>query len=213
MHSASTTSYLWRARSRAAAVVLCAIALYACVSAGKTDSLSSPSTARSSEAPTDSGNLPRPISCETWVVGAQQLNQQMPDHIIRAIAEGKGLPSQFYSSKTVSADFCRPVNGVWTFPDSQQHFYNAETQALIQQKVSAGDRRTIQSIVHRTPAAGRIFIKWMYSRDGLIVFSMKPTNTGIWMSGGSPYVVLNKDEIVTPDGGEVGPPPPGTSIR
>ena len=199
--------------SRVAAVVLCAITLCVVVGAGKTDSLSSPSAARSSEALADSGNLPKPISCETWVVGAQQLNQQMPDDIIRGIAEGKGLPSQFYSSGTVPADFCRPVNGVWTFPDSQQHFYNADGLAIRQQKVLVGDRGTILSIVHRTPAADRIYIKWMYSRDGLIVFSMKPTNTGIWMSGGPPYVVLNKDEIVTPDVGEVGPPPPGTSVR
>lgn len=204
--------------ARATVVVwLFAIILQGCVGAGKPDS---PPSAGARVVPatktlihTARESLPRPISCEMWVVGAEQLNQQMPVDVIERIAEGKGLPAKFYTSGTVPENFCRPVQGVWTFPNSQQHFYDADDNAIRQQRVPPNDRKTILAIVHRTPPADRFYVKWMYARDGLIVFSMKPTNTGIWVAGGAPYVVLNKDEIVKPDGGEVGPPPPGTSVR
>jgi hypothetical protein len=51
----------------------------------------------------------------------------------------------------------------------------------------------------------------MYYQPGgtLIVFSMKPTYTGLYMTGGPPYRVLNNPNlIVIANGGEVGPPPP-----
>jgi hypothetical protein len=201
-------------------VALSVIALQSC--GGAHADATSPAPSESAPSPSgrpiqsSSESLPSPISCETWVVNTTtktQLNQQMPDDVIKRIAEGQGLPAKFYTSGKVPPNFCRPVSGVWTFPDSQQHFYNADDDALSRQKVASGDRAVILKIVSRIAVADRFYVKWMYSRDGLIVFSMKPANTGIWVAGGSPYVVLNKDEIVTPDGGEVWPPPPGISLH
>jgi len=189
-----------------AAIAVCGCSI-AAAAAASTPGDASPSSIQS---------LPHPVSCESWVVNTAtktQLFQQMPDDVIKRIAKGEGLPARFYTLGAVPANFCRPMNGIWTFPDSQQHFYNADDDALSQQEVSSHDRAVVIKIVNLVPVTDRFYVKWMYSRDGLVVFSMKPTNTGIWVAGGAPYVVLNKDAIVTPDGGEVWLPPPGTNLK
>ncbi len=216
----SKDAYLQHSAINVALVTLSLLALQSCggADAGATSPTPAKSEAGPSSSPiqTKTESLPHPTSCESWVVNTAtktQLNQQMPDDVIKRIAEGRGLPDKFYASGIVPANFCKPVNGVWTFPDSQQHFYNADDDALNRQKVPSHDRAVILKIVNRVPVADRFYVKWMYSRDGLVVFSLKPINTGISVPGGSPYIVLNKGEIVTPDGGEVWPPPPGTTLR
>ncbi|MBV8170959.1 MAG: hypothetical protein JO219_03410 [Candidatus Eremiobacteraeota bacterium] len=137
-----------------------------------------------------------------------QLNQAMPDSYIKRIAQGQGLPPEFYASGIVPKNFCKPVNGVWTFPQGDQHFYNADEATVLAHNIPPNDRQTILTLANKIPAGERFYIKWMYTRDGLIVFSMKPENRGIFVGGGTPYFALNKGEIVNPDDGEVGPPPP-----
>jgi hypothetical protein len=213
-----SASYYWHHFVRAIVCGVLAISLQSCGGARAAQTSSSPSASGSpaSEVPTRVAgeSLPHLISCESWVEGTDPNGPltQMPDAVIKRIVDGNGLPPKFYASGAVPENFCRPINGIWTFPNSQQHFYNADEDALQQQKVSSQDRAAIRAIVNRAPDADRAYIKWMYTRDGLIVFSMKPANLGISMSTGPPYRGLNKTEIVIPDNGDVGPPPPGSQI-
>jgi hypothetical protein len=170
-------------------------------------------TSRVSAGPTAvvGADLPHPISCESWETGGPNGPLAgMPNDVVRQIAEGKGLPAKFYAGGEVPTDFCRPVNGVWKFPGSSQRFYNADRKTLRQHKVSPHDAVLIEAIVSRTSAPDRIYIKWMHDKyDGrLIVFSMKPTNSGVYYSSGEPYIVLNARLLVDPADGEVKPPPP-----
>jgi len=145
-----------------------------------------------------------PINCEVSVSG------KLPDSLIRRIAEGRGLPPEYYSTGAVPEDFCRPIDSVWKFPASDQTFFSVDESSLRRQEVKPAERAVLLSIERRTPPADRVYIKWMYggAEKRLIVFSMKPTWEGVMFSSGVPYKALNSGSLIMPDDGEVGARPP-----
>jgi hypothetical protein len=198
-----------RSKECSAATVVLALSMVLQQCNGQRVSETSPASAR--PVAVVSADLPHPISCESWEAGGpNDPLAGMPKDVIRQVAEGKGLPAKFYTDGEVPPDFCRPVNGVWKFPGSSQRFYNADVATLRQQKVPPQDAALIEAIVSRTLASDRIYIKWMHDmyNGRLIVFSMKPTNSGVYYSSGEPYIVLNARLLVDPADGEVKPPPP-----
>src|SRR5215469_1477868 len=156
-------------------------AAQACATHGHPQVLAGASTKESPSGPSISGlAMPKPVSCMSWEIpdGSEPTLEMMPAKLVRQIAEGKGLPAKFYSSGIVPKDFCKPTNGKWRFPLGDQRFYDADANTMTAQGVGAHDRAVIDSIVRRTLASDRVFVKWMYVRGQLVVFSMKPTDRG-----------------------------------
>src|SRR5579872_1299262 len=61
--------------------------------------------------------LEEPRSCDSLLSYDGTLHV-MPDAMLKRIADGKGLPELYYSTHRVPANYCRPSNHVWTFPES-----------------------------------------------------------------------------------------------
>ncbi len=144
--------------------------------------------------------LEEPRSCNSLLSPDGTLHP-MPDSWLEKIARGEGLPFEYYKSRRVPLDFCRPINHVWRFPNSHEKFYDAVTSTYVIEHLNRQQVADINAVKGRLQPRDREALRWMKIGNGIGIFLMRPT--GFSVSDYYTYQLINwNNGYVNPNTGE-----------